>query len=109
VDIKKAVAPRFTLKLPMRYRPVGESRCRETKTINVSASGAVFLASEVLLPDCQLEIQIWMKARLLTPGTVLTTSEVVRQSSESLVTVVRHLQYEMRSEDNSNFGPDGQS
>jgi len=103
VDIKKTVAPRFTLKLPMRYRPVGDLQWRETYTTNVSSSGAVFLASDVLLVASKVEIEIWMKAKLLAPNTVLTTSEVVRQTSEGgqLITVVKHLQYEVRSESES--------
>ena len=100
MDIKKTVAPRFTLKLPMKYRPVGDLQWRETHTTNVSSSGAVFLAAEVLPVASKVEIEIWMKAKLLTPSTVLTTSEVVRQASEGgrLVTIVKHLQYEVRAD-----------
>jgi hypothetical protein len=105
VDIKKTVAPRFTLKLPMKYRPVGDVQWRETYTTNVSSSGAVFVASEVLPVASKVEIEIWMKARLLTPSAVLTISEVVRQGSDGghLVTVVKHLQYEVRADSESKF------
>ena len=103
MDSKKNVAPRFTLKLPMRYRPAGDLQWRQTYTTNVSSSGAVFLASEVLPVASKVEIEIWMKATLLAPSAVLTTSEVVRQASESgqFVTVVKHLQYEVRPETES--------
>jgi hypothetical protein len=84
----------------MRYRPAGDLQWRETYTTNVSSSGAVFLAGEMLPVASKVEIEIWMKARLLSPSTVLTTSEVVRQASEDgrFVTVVKHLQYEVSPE-----------
>ncbi len=90
----KPVAPRFTLQLPMRYRPAGDSRWRSTTTRNVSASGVLFQAAEPLQPGRKLEIEILMMATSpLQACRVLATSEVVRQSSEvdDLLTAVRHL------------------
>src|SRR3954451_11238445 len=92
-------APRFSLHLPLRYRPCGDSRWREGKTLNVSSSGAAFLTSEAFAPGSKLELEIWMNSEPLGGGRVLATSEVVRQSSETghLRTAVRHLTYEVRS------------
>jgi PilZ domain-containing protein len=91
----KAAAPRFSLKLPMRYRPKGESRWREAETRNVSSSGVLFLAEEPLQPGKKLEIEILMMATSpMQASRVVATSEVVRQSSavDPLLTAVRHLQ-----------------
>ena len=92
---RKPVAPRFSLQLPMRYRPQGDSRWREATTKNVSSSGALFLTDEPLEPGRKLEIEILMMATApLKPSRVVATSEVVRQSVEeaALLTAVRHLQ-----------------
>jgi hypothetical protein len=93
-------APRFSLKLPMRYRRKGEIMWRNTKTVNVSSSGAVFVAPEILQPDCELELAISMRNGQEKARMILTTSVVVRQSSgtEGLTTVVRHLTYRMVSD-----------
>jgi|SRR5947209_717586 hypothetical protein len=93
-------APRFSLKLPMRYRRKGEIMWRNTKTVSVSSSGAVFVAPEILQPDCELELAISMRHEQDKARMILTTSVVVRQSSgtEGLTTVVRHLTYRMVSD-----------
>jgi hypothetical protein len=95
---EKPVAPRFSLRLPIRYRPNGDQRWRQTNTVNVSASGALFIASEALQPGCKLEVEIWMNTEELNPSKVLAISEVVRQGSEAgrLMTAVRHLTYEVQ-------------
>ena len=46
MDAPTTAAPRFSLKLMMRFRRKGEDRWRDTKTLNVSSSGAVFLTKE---------------------------------------------------------------
>lgn len=92
---RKPAAPRFSLQLPMRYRPQGDSRWREATTKNVSSSGALFLTDEPLQPGRKLEIEILMMASSpLKPSRVVATSEVVRQNADdhSLLTAVRHLQ-----------------
>ena len=93
-------APRFSLKLPMRYRRKGEILWRNTSTLNVSSSGAVFVAPEVLQPDCELELAISMRHEKQKARMILTTSAVVRQSdgTDGLTTVVRHLTYRMVSD-----------
>lgn len=93
-------APRFSLKLPMRYRRKGEILWRDTSTLNVSSSGAVFIAPEILQPDCELELAISMRPEQQKARMILTTSAVVRQSAgaDGLTTVVRHLTYRMISD-----------
>lgn len=94
------VAPRFSLKLPMRYRPVGDKEWRDALTENVSSSGARFLAVEELRPGRKIEIEIVMTAALLKPARVIALSEVIRQGvgHDPMMTSVHHLKYEMKSE-----------
>lgn len=97
----KPVAPRFSLKLPMRYRPVGDSRWRDTTTRNLSSSGALFVAVEPLPPGRKLEIEISMiAASPLKACRLVGSSEVVRQGSEdaALLTAIRYLHYETLTE-----------
>jgi len=93
----KGDAPRFTLTLPMRYRPTGHPQWRNTKTANVSASGALFLATETLAAGQQLEVEISMTATMLKPSRIVATSEVVRQgcNKQLLMTAVHHREYRM--------------
>ncbi|PYP83371.1 MAG: hypothetical protein DMG65_24555 [Candidatus Angelobacter sp. Gp1-AA117] len=92
-----ANAPRFTLTLPMRYRPAGHPEWRIAKTANVSSSGVLFVASEPLEVGGRLEIEISMTAALSKPSRIVATSEVVRQGTETqpLITAVQHLHFHM--------------
>lgn len=96
-----ANAPRFTLTLPMRYRPAGHPEWRNAKTANVSSSGVLFEASEPLQVGGRLEIEISMTAALSKPSRIVATSEVVRQGSETqpLITAVQHLHFHMMDGD----------
>src|SRR5215469_1862128 len=100
MDAQTVAAPRFSLKLMMRYRPKGEVRWRDTRTLNVSSSGAVFLTKEILQPSSTLEVEIFMKSGDLNAGTIRAASEVVRQNAGDggLVTFIRHSKYEMQSD-----------
>ena len=100
-DRRNSAAPRFSLELPMRYRPAGDTRWRDTVTKNVSSSGVLFAASEPLPPGRKLEIEIMMiAASSLQACRVVATSEVVRQIVDSgpLLTAVRHLQSRAESD-----------
>ena len=86
-------APRFTLALPMRYRLVGQVNWRAAKTVNVSASGLLFMATEKLPIGAKLEVEISMTAAMLKPTHLKATSEVLRQGTKDsrLITTVRHI------------------
>lgn len=88
-------APRFSLTLPMRYRPVGQTRWRSTMTANVSSSGAPFLAAEALPAGRQLQTEISTTEALLKASRIVATSEVVRQGSnvQPLITAAQHQHY----------------
>src|SRR5208337_2631611 len=73
-------APRFNLHLPLRYRPLGEKSWRPGTTENISRSGLLFQAQEVLRPNMQLEISLVLPAEIAGLGAteVICRGEVVR-------------------------------
>ena len=73
-------AQRFNLHLPLRYREVGEQSWRQGTTANISRSGLLFEAEEVLKPNAQLEINLVLPAEIagLSPTEVVCRGEVVR-------------------------------
>jgi PAS domain S-box-containing protein len=73
-------ARRFNLHLPLRYRPVGEQRWFQGTTENISRSGLLFQAEEMLQPNAQLEINLVLPAEIagLAATEVICRGEVVR-------------------------------
>jgi signal transduction histidine kinase/DNA-binding response OmpR family regulator len=93
-------AQRFNLHLPLRYRRVGEEAWRQGTTANISRSGLLFKAEEVLQPNVQLEINLVLPAEIagLSPTEVVCRGEVVRSvedegSSTSPALAAKILQY----------------
>jgi PAS domain S-box-containing protein len=73
-------AQRFQLRLPLRYRRVGENDWHEGTTENISRSGMLFNGEEVVQPNSQLEINLVLPAEIagLTATEVVCRGEVVR-------------------------------
>ncbi|HKM85981.1 MAG TPA: ATP-binding protein [Terriglobales bacterium] len=73
-------ARRFNLHLPLRYRPLGEKSWRPGTTENISRSGLLFQAQELLHPSVQLEISLVLPAEIagLAATEVICRGEVVR-------------------------------
>jgi len=73
-------ARRFNLHLPLHYRPLGEKSWRPGTTENISRSGLLFQAQEVLHPHAQLEISLVLPAEIagLASTEVVCRGEVVR-------------------------------
>src|SRR5580658_509600 len=73
-------ARRFNLQLPLRYRPLGEKSWRPGTTENISRSGMLFHAQELLHPNAQLEISLVLPAEIagLAATEVICRGEVVR-------------------------------
>ncbi len=73
-------AQRFNLHLPMKYRPLGEQDWREATTENISRSGLLFQADEMISPNAQLEINLVLPVEIagLTAAEVVCRGEVVR-------------------------------
>jgi PAS domain S-box-containing protein len=83
-SLEKRVPPfrarRFNLQLPLRYRPLGEKSWRPGTTENISRSGMLFHAQELLHPNAQLEISLVLPAEIagLAATEVICRGEVVR-------------------------------
>jgi CheY-like chemotaxis protein len=73
-------AQRFNLHLPLRYRKLGDQGWLQGTTANISRSGLLFKAEEVLQPNVQLEINLVLPAEIagLSPTEVVCRGEVVR-------------------------------
>jgi hypothetical protein len=50
-------APRFALRLPLRYRGVGERHWREGQTQNISRTGVLFFAENLMRIDTPVEMR----------------------------------------------------
>jgi PAS domain S-box-containing protein len=79
-EIPPTRAQRFQLHLPLRYRRLGEKIWHEGTTENISRSGMLFQADEVLQPSSQLEISLVLPAEIagLSKTEVVCRGEVVR-------------------------------
>jgi len=73
-------ARRFNLHLPLHYRPLGEKSWRPGTTENISRSGLLFQAQELLNPHAQLEISLVLPAEIagLAATEVVCRGEIVR-------------------------------
>lgn len=73
-------AQRFNLHLPLKYRLLGENDWRQGTTENISRSGMLFRAEEMIPPNAQLEINLVLPAEIagLSAAEVVCRGEVVR-------------------------------
>jgi PAS domain S-box-containing protein len=93
-------AQRFNLQLPLRYRRVGDLDWHVGTTENISRSGLLFRAEEMVQPAAQLEISLVLPAEIagLASAEVICRGEVVRamqpeQPSVSPALAAKILQY----------------
>ncbi len=79
-EIPPSRAQRFHLHLPLRYRRLGEDEWHVGKTENISRSGMLFEADELLQPSAQVEINLVLPAEIagLSATEVVCRGEVVR-------------------------------
>jgi PAS domain S-box-containing protein len=73
-------AQRFQLHLPLKYRRIDESLWHDGETKNISRSGLLFQAEDLLPPSAVLEINLVLPAEIagLSPTEVVCRGEVVR-------------------------------
>ena len=73
-------AKRFYIRLPLRYRELGEAEWHKGTTQNISRSGLLFQAEDTLQPRAELEINLVLPAEIagLAPAEVVCRGEVVR-------------------------------
>jgi PAS domain S-box-containing protein len=79
-EISPTRAPRFQLHLPLRYRRLGEKDWHVGTTENISRSGMLFQADELLQPNAQVEINLVLPQEIagLSATEVVCRGEVVR-------------------------------
>jgi len=79
-EVPPSRAQRFQLHLPLRYRRLGEKDWHVGTTENISRSGMLFQADEVLQPSAQLEINLVLPQEIagLSSTEVVCRGEVVR-------------------------------
>ena len=73
-------AQRFKLNLPLKYREIGDRDWRVGTTENISRSGMLFRAEELISPNVQLEINLVLPPEIagLAATEVMCRGEVVR-------------------------------
>jgi len=73
-------AQRFQLHLPLKYRRLDEQNWHNGETKNISRSGLLFQAEDLLQPNVILEINLVLPAEIagLSPTEVVCKGEVVR-------------------------------
>lgn len=93
-------AQRFQLHLPLRYRRIGDKQWHIGTTENISRSGLLFQADQLLPPSVQVEINLVLPAEIagLSETEVVCRGEVVRametgDSSANAALAARILQY----------------
>ncbi len=98
-----ARAERFHLHVPLRYRRLGEKQWHTGRTENISRSGMLFEADELLQPKAQVEINLVLPAQIagLSATEVVCRGEVVRTIEHAGNTVhpalaARILQYQFQ-------------
>jgi PAS domain S-box-containing protein len=99
-EISPTRAQRFQLHLPLRYRRLGEKQWHIGTTENISRSGMLFQADQLLSPSVQLEINLVLPAEIagLSETEVVCRGEVVRavetpESKMNAALAARILQY----------------
>ena len=93
-------AERFALQLPLKYRPLGEQDWHSGTTENISRSGMLFRAEELISPNVQLEINLVLPREIagLSDAEVVCRGEIVRaversESTMSPAIAAKILQY----------------
>jgi DNA-binding response OmpR family regulator len=73
-------ARRFRIAVPLRYRQIGENDWRAGKTENISRSGMLFRAEQIIPTNVQLEINLVLPAEIagLSAAEVTCRGEIVR-------------------------------
>jgi len=79
-------APRFQLHLPLKYRRLDEEKWHDGETRDISRSGLLFQAEDMLQPRVQLEINLVLPAEIagLSPTEVICRGEIVRTVEPAL-------------------------
>jgi hypothetical protein len=76
-------APRYQLRIPLRYRPLGESTWTHGATENISRTGVLVRSKRILPPNTSLEIQFLLSSdeEVACSGTVVRTAGELGESA----------------------------
>ena len=75
-------AERFAVNLPVRYRPVGDATWRRGRTENISYSGVLFRAEDLLQVDTRIELRVVLPVEIVEDRPeVLCQARIVRTVS----------------------------
>jgi hypothetical protein len=68
---------RFELDLPVHYRPIGDAHWHEGRTENISRSGVLFRAADILDVDTEVEMRLVLPVEPTAPA-IVCRGRVVR-------------------------------
>jgi hypothetical protein len=73
-------APRFPLKIPLRYRPAGAAVWRDGRSENISRSGVLFRTEHSMETETQIEMMLTLQGELGddAAGVVICRGRIVR-------------------------------
>ena len=72
---------RFAIEVPVRYRASGEPQWSSGQSANISRSGVLFRAEQILLPETRVELILRLPLKLLgepAAADVVCSGEIVR-------------------------------
>jgi hypothetical protein len=75
-----ARAPRYRLRIPLRYRSTGDDEWRDGRTENISRSGVLFRTDRLMPPQTRIEMLLALPAELGgdAAATVICRGRIVR-------------------------------
>jgi PilZ domain len=77
-------APRYRLRIPLRYRPSGDHQWRDGDTENISRSGVLFRTDHLMPPQTAIEMLLALPAEVGgsdESATVICRGRIVRTES----------------------------
>ena len=83
-------APRYSLRVPLRYRPLGEATWTDGTTENISRTGVLVRSGRQLPLNTSLEIQFFLSSyeRVACSGTVVRTAVELGEGAGLGATIV---------------------
>jgi len=92
---QKPRAPRFPLRLPLRFRPSGDAAWSEGTTVNISRSGVLFNTDKPLEPQTVLEIQMELPTGIAgeLPANVICCGPVTRIEPPFVAAAFAHYRF----------------
>jgi len=77
---EKRLFPRIFIKLPFRYRMIGEKRVSASRINDISASGIGFVAEDFIAPTTNLRLEIGIPLKIINPIGQVIWSQAIPHS-----------------------------